>query len=753
MRETISILAAKTIQIGLVLLAFLIPIFFLPTTSEFYNFNKTTLLIVGAFFLLFVWGVKMVADERVRITTTPLDIPLLLFLGAFIFATLFSIDPVVSFIGAHPIFFGSLLSVAALVILYFLAVTHLDNTYRNVLLVAVTASATILALAFMSYYFGHSLLSQSWATARNWNPVGNLDTLAFFLVIASFLTTSLALYAKQQVAKYLLFILAAIQIIALILINSGFSYVALAAGIVFAILFLPQVKLNQENKAGLIVISALAVLLLILVNISQVGNSIIKPLIAGKDTSISLSKPVRLPLQAAWQSSASSLTVRPIFGSGSSTFGIIFPSFKPLSLNTVNTNNIWNIRFDQPNSGVLDILASTGALGIIAFLVLAFVLLRVLINFSSKSELVKNNPYIIFLEASLVAFLFGLIFFDFSVVTATAFFLVAAVFFTVARDWGSNLASEVDLELVTLKAGALRAVSAEGKTRPNSFAWVVFIPAVLLFVGVVFISWKTYQSEFYYRKAIVAFNDNKADETRKNLVAAIKDNPYRDTYHRALLVTDLAIAQALNRKGNLSQNEQNTLSALVTEAVAQGKVITGYEGTGLGVFQVKKVAGTSSYNVANWESLANVYANIGGNLRNDASVHAINTFSQAIRLDPTNPRLYEALGNVYFNLGDVDNAIKNFELATSAKIDYASAHYNLAQAVKRKGDNPARVVNELTATLQILKGNNEKSDVIDKVQKELDAANVDLQKAQKNQPQQKTSTTVSPSATSSVSPK
>ena len=124
MRENIAIISTKIIQIGLVLLAFLIPIFFLSTTSEFYSFNKTTLLVVAAFFLFFVWGAKMAAEARVRVTRTPLDIPLLAFLLVYIIATFFSIDQIVSVLGWHPTFFGSLPSIAAIVILYFFATTH-----------------------------------------------------------------------------------------------------------------------------------------------------------------------------------------------------------------------------------------------------------------------------------------------------------------------------------------------------------------------------------------------------------------------------------------------------------------------------------------------------------------------------------------------------------------------------------------------------------------------------------------------------
>src|SRR4030042_250949 len=130
MRENIAVISNKIIQFGLVLLAFLIPIFFLNTTSEFYNFNKTVLLVVGAFFLFFVWGVKMVAEQRVRITRTPLDIPLLIFLLIYILASIFSLDQFVSIFGWHPTFFSSLPSIAAMIILYFLASSHLNSGYR-----------------------------------------------------------------------------------------------------------------------------------------------------------------------------------------------------------------------------------------------------------------------------------------------------------------------------------------------------------------------------------------------------------------------------------------------------------------------------------------------------------------------------------------------------------------------------------------------------------------------------------------------
>jgi tetratricopeptide (TPR) repeat protein len=732
MRENISVLSTKIIQIGLVVLAFLVPIFFLPTTSEFYNFNKTVLLTVGAFFLFFVWGAKMAADQRVQMTRTPLDIPLLLLLGVYILATMFSIDPVVSFLGWHPVFFGSLPSVAAIVILYFLATTFLNSTYRRAVLIAFALSAAILAVLNISYYFGHPIVGTDWAQFRFWTAAGDLNKLASFLAITIPLTLSLAFFGKEVYVRYSAYVMAALQIISFALINSIFAYVVLGVAALFILLFLPRLIFSQEEKISLGILVVLLILVSVLVNVKGVGNSVLKPLISGNDKSISINKPLRLPLSAAWQTSARAVADRPIRGSGPSTFGMIFPSFKPISLNRINENNVWNVRFDESGSGVLNLLATTGVIGFLIFLVIIGVLVRNIAATSLGNRTNGRLSSFIFLQAAVVAGLASWFLFDISALTGLALLLLIAAFYTTLRDFGSSIAGDVNLQLVALRSGAIRAVEAGTRVRhQDALSWVFFIPAVFLLGAVLFMTWGTYKAEFFYQRAIVASTKNQGKDTRDNLVEAIRANPYRDTYHRALLVTDLALARSLSQQGNLSDEQRTTLEALVREAIERGKIITGYEAIGLGNIKIERESGTSFLNVANWESLATVYANIGGQLKQDASVHAINTYSQAINLDPTNPRLYEALGNVYRNLGDLDNAIENYEEAVRRKLDFASGHYSLAQALRQKGDNPAAVVNELQATLQLLKDDerSNKKD-IERIEKEFEEAKKVLKKAQ-----------------------
>ena len=754
MRENVSLITTRVIQIGLVALAFLLPVFFVPTTSEFYNFNKTTLLTIGVAILFLLWGAKMVAEQRVRITRTPLDVPLLIFLIIYILATVFSLDPNVSLLGWHPVFFGSLPSVAAVVILYFLATTHLDSTYRTWVTYALVASASLLAVAGIAGFIGQPLFSANWAQARNWTAAGDLNKLAFFLAMAIPLTISAALFVKETPYRYLFYVLAGVQIVSFILINSIPAYIVIAAGLFFVLLLSPKVEIKSEIRTALGILGAVAVAVLLVVNVKGLADNILKPFIISEDKATTITKPITLPLSAAWQTSARAVAERPVFGYGPATYGLIFPSFKPVTLNQVNTNNLWNIRFDEPSSGILNLLATTGVAGTIAFVLVVIFLIRSLISFSAGSNLIRSNTHILFLQGSLVAFLVGFIFFDFSAITTVAFILLAAIFFTAIRDWGSSLADEVDLQLVELRSGALRTVEPSERSKPNALSWVLFVPALLIFVAAAIYIWGTYRAEVYYYQAIIASQDaSKANETHQKLVDAIRANPYRDTYRRSLLLTDFALARALSQKGKLTDQEQNTLQTLVGEAIDQGRVATGYEGRSLGSFQIKKQAGTSSFNVANWESLAAVYASIGGEVRQNAAVHAINTFSQGLSLDPTNPRLYEALGNVYFNNGDTDNAIKNFELSIRSKGDYASGHYSLAQAVKKKGDNPTRVAAELDATLQLLPSD---SPDRNRVKKELDEAIAAAKKATPQAQQQKPATLTQPQtpplSTSSATP-
>lgn len=80
---------------------------------------------------------------------------------------------------------------------------------------------------------------------------------------------------------------------------------------------------------------------------------------------------------------------------------------------------------------------------------------------------------------------------------------------------------------------------------------------------------------------------------------------------------------------------------------------------------------------------------------------AIQTYTQAIALNPVNPNLRISLGGIYYALGRYDEAISAFELAALAKPDLANAHYNLSAAYREKGDID-KAISEMNIVLTLV---------------------------------------------------
>lgn len=68
----------------------------------------------------------------------------------------------------------------------------------------------------------------------------------------------------------------------------------------------------------------------------------------------------------------------------------------------------------------------------------------------------------------------------------------------------------------------------------------------------------------------------------------------------------------------------------------------------------------------------------------DAERFAILTNQQAISIDPNNPQQYLNLGSIYYQLGQWDNAVHQFQIAITLKNDLSNAYYNLGHALEQK---------------------------------------------------------------------
>lgn len=708
MKEYLISLIDK-IQISLLLLiAFALPLFFLPYSFEIFEFPKTLLLISGSLILLLLWAVKSVVSQKLELLNTPLNLPVILFFAAYLLAALFSADGFVSVTGHYPRFYGSFVQVLALVIIFYYTISNISKEQVRLVLLSVLASAIVGSIMAMLSYF--NFMPSIAGINQNFTPLSHFNNLAILIVF----TLPIAIYFLIDVKKYAyapIFAIAAIILFkALAIINFIPAWIILAAIILPLVLYFPQLSISKKQKYLLAVIAGAFIIISAVVYLPPVQKSILLPLANRDSAQAFLPKEPELSQRAGWSIVTKILSARPIFGSGPSTYPFAFTAARPAYL---NVTNLWNLRFFKAPSEINRIFVESGIVGGLSFLLILAVLARFVIKQLFKLDF-GNQTF--FLTTAVFSEVISIFLFPFSVVHAFLFFLFTALLMVSAKDTGNIYLSK--LNLFVLPVGKFMPLPKKIFTFEPLGVIFLVISAALVISGGLFLN-QQIRAELVYKQALFAIQNNKAQDAEKFLNLAIAINPGRDIYHRTLASFHLAVAQNLARKGNLTDQEIQTLQILVSSAINQGKLITG--------FNIIRVPGTSTLNVLNWENLANSYAALIG-VANGADQQAVVVFSQAIRLDPTNILLWLNLGNVYARVGNFDEAIKAYERVAALKPDYALGHYNLALALKSKGGQEVRVAQELANTLQIIPVDSKDRE---RVQKELEEAQIKVQELQK----------------------
>lgn len=201
------------------LLVFLIPLFFLPITADFYNLNKNYLLwlLVGLCFL--AWGIKSLVNRKIEIRTSIFLLPLFFWVLAAVLSIFFA-SPNKTEAFFLPNGGGTFLA------LFFLYWLILNLEEKEKIFSWLTASAFLLSLITIYQYFGlgeHLIPENSplaFARIKIWSPAGNPLFTATFL--APFVPLALihALKKKNSLSKSLLLLTALLTATATILAAS-----------------------------------------------------------------------------------------------------------------------------------------------------------------------------------------------------------------------------------------------------------------------------------------------------------------------------------------------------------------------------------------------------------------------------------------------------------------------------------------------------------------------------------------------------
>lgn len=368
--------------------------------------------------------------------------------------------------------------------------------------------------------------------------------------------------------------------------------------------------------------------------------------------------------QTSWEILVETLKRSPIFGVGPSNYLTAFNLFRPVSY---NGTDLWQVRFTTASNYYFTALTETGFVGLLALAVLLIAVYRFAVKdlkFSGSMETIGES--IEKLSVILAIVLFALL--PIAPILLVYLFALLALF-------SKSEGHAAQLNVSSSDAGPLSS---------RIPAIIVGIPFLAGIIAVVFFGTKVLAAEATFKTALDALTQNDAKTTYTLMQSAINQNPQVDRYHASFAQVDMALASSIASKKDITDADRTTITQLVQQAIAEGKNA------------VILNAGRSG----NWEVLAQIYRSIMP-FAQGADQFTIQTYTQAIALDPTNPNLRIALGGVYYALGKYDDAITAFKLAVLAKNDLANAHYNLAIAYREKKDYD-NAITEMNTVLSIV---------------------------------------------------
>ena len=590
---------------------FLLPLFFLPWTAEFFEFNKQFLLWLVMPLALFLWLFKTIRQKQLKIKTNILNLPILLFLLLAAASAVFSLDRFSSFFGYYGRFSDAWLGLLSLVIFYFLLInTGVADSAKKIYDLLKLFIYSALAAAAVSFSARVGFLKLLSVEAPNWlslpwfNPAGgSLYSLGIFLTTAAAAVVGLFLTGKLKKSERYIF------------------------------------------GGGLILI----VIVLVSVNSSWLG---LKP---PQEAILDYSPALAIAKQA--------LKASPFLGSGPGTFAYDFSLYRPAEL---NQNPLWQVRFDKSASQILELPATYGLLGLLGYFLIASLIIYLNVKLLIKHGRAwrtegKSGDYnlaITLFSVFLWLFLCQIFFQTNTVLNFSGWlFLGLLVAFWQARD-----AAVFKEKIISLA---------------ENLKWRKFWLLVLFLAAAGWFALAVYEIKFFAADVLAA----RGADREASLAAAGKLNPKRHNYEISLAKFYLNRLKIEARQPK-DKRDGSYLKANIASAIDQGR----------------QAAWLTPNSVAAWETLGMIYRDASP-LTFNGEPWAVESFSRALALEPTNPVLATELAKAYFNNDDAVNAEKYFKRASELKPDYYEAKFGLAKVyLKNQKDKLAfDLLNQLAA--------------------------------------------------------
>lgn len=385
----------KLIHLCYYVLIFITPLLMSNQTSEMFEFPKILTIYVIAFTVFALWLIDFIIHRRsVRIPS--LVVVVGVFLASQMLATATSVDIHTSIFGYYGRFNGGLLSIIAYCILFFVALQTFDRkTFYTLLKVSLAASMVVLLWGLPGRLLGVDmsciLYRGEFSTAcwtnefrpqeRMFSTLGQPNWLGVYLTMHVFMAFFLWIrihhdtlrdFIKPAKRTMLYGIYILLVAFGVVLTGSRSSEMGL-----FGLVALILIYLWKRGKKAHVKILAI----LIILNVIVFGAWYAYRLSDSKTDKITHSGTIRL---IVWEGALKLASRYPLTGTGPETFAYTYFLTRPEAHNNTTERDLI---YNKAHNEFLNFLATTGAIGFSAYILMLYMMIRQLLQSKDGSIL------------------------------------------------------------------------------------------------------------------------------------------------------------------------------------------------------------------------------------------------------------------------------------------------------------------------------------------------------------------------------
>lgn len=340
----------------------------------------------------------------------------------------------------------------------------------------------------------------------------------------------------------------------------------------------------------------------------------------------------------------------PVFGSGLETYAFSYYKYRPVEHNLTSE---WNFLYNKAHNEYLNYLATTGTVGIVAYLLMigSFLFFAARFLFRNTKKLGKEA----LLPASLVIAYIGILisnFFGFSVVMINIFFYTLPAFFFVL----SGMLKDNKSYMLNFSKSKNEAVILSNVQKVMAIL-IIIIGAYMIFVLARF-----WQADRYY---YLGYNFNRAGDYQSAypfLQKAVELRPSEPTFRDELSLNNAVVASAIIYQNQQKPNEAdlNVAKQLLESATLNSN----------------KLKEEHPNNIVFAKTRVRVFYSLG-QVDPNYLPKALDAIKRAKELAPNDADVSYNLGVLTGQSGDVKKAVQILEETINLKSDYLNAYYAL----------------------------------------------------------------------------